>query len=305
MAIQITRIGKFGLYIDTPVMPAAGTFGFGDAYRNLIDIEKIGALVTNPVTYEPYSPASGTRVVPLDAGVLLHTGIPNPGIRQVVMQYRQMWAALPVPVIVHVVENKPERLRTCCEILDREESVDAIEVGLYDDITYKEAADMIAAATNGTEKPVIARLPVYDAFEIAEGVAEAGADALVVAAPPRGSARDPLTGRLVNGRVYGPLVKPMVLQLVQNLRQRVANVPIIGAGGIHSPQDARDYLDVGAVAVQVDAVTWVQPNLLERIARDLGGALKTRLSDALPDEWNPDMGDTEFKQLFDDPDKND
>ena len=92
----------------------------------------------------------------------------------------------------------------------------------------------------------------------------------------------------------------MVLQLVQSLRQRIEHVPIIGAGGIHSPQDARDYLDVGAVAVQVDAVSWVQPNLLERIARDLGGTLKTRMADALPDEWNPDMGDTEFRQFFDD-----
>lgn len=300
MALQITRVGKYGLIVDSPVMPAAGTFGFGDVYHNLMDVSKLGAIVTNPVTYEPYSPASGPRVVPLDAGVLLHTGLPNPGLRATIDQYRSTWAGLPVPVIVHVVENQPARLRKGCERLDAEDSVDAVEIGLHDDITYDEAARLIEAAVSGTEKPVLARLPVYDAFEIAGGVAEAGAAALVVAAPPRGTARDPHTGQLISGRVYGPLVKPMVLQLVQNLRQRLTDIPIIGAGGIHSPQDARDYLDSGAVAVQIDAVTWVQPNLLERIARDLGGSLKTRMMDALPDEWHPDMGDTEFKQLFDD-----
>jgi dihydroorotate dehydrogenase len=77
-------------------------------------------------------------------------------------------------------------------------------------------------------------------------------------------------------------------------------VPLIGAGGIHSLQDARDYLEAGAVAVQIDSVTWVQPRLLERIARDLSGGLVTRASDAYPDEWHPDMGDTEFRELFSD-----
>ena len=67
MATEITRPGKNSLVIETPVMPAAGTVGFGDVYRELIQFEKLGALVTNPVTYAPWSPATGTRVVPLDA----------------------------------------------------------------------------------------------------------------------------------------------------------------------------------------------------------------------------------------------
>ena len=57
--------------------------------------------------------------------------------------------------------------------------------------------------------------------------------------------------------------------------------------------DARDYIDAGAVAVQVDTATWAQPRMLERIARDLGGWIATRHKDALLDEWNPDMGQTE------------
>jgi dihydroorotate dehydrogenase len=73
MSIPLTRPGKHSLIVETPVMPAAGVFGFGEQYRDLIDLEKLGALVTNPVTYSPWSPATGTRVVPLDSGVLVHS----------------------------------------------------------------------------------------------------------------------------------------------------------------------------------------------------------------------------------------
>jgi dihydroorotate dehydrogenase len=76
-------------------------------------------------------------------------------------------------------------------------------------------------------------------------------------------------------------------------------VPIIGAGGIHSPEDARDYLEAGARAVQVDSVTWVEPRMLEIIARDLGGLTVTRALDALGDEWYPGMSDHTMAQRRD------
>src|SRR3990172_6552964 len=92
MTVEITRPDKHTLMIDTPVMPAAGTFGFGDAYRGIIQVEKLRAIVTNPVSYKPWHPASGTRVIPLDAGVLVHTGLPNPGISKVLSHNRAAWS---------------------------------------------------------------------------------------------------------------------------------------------------------------------------------------------------------------------
>ncbi|MCA9885081.1 MAG: hypothetical protein KC546_01090 [Anaerolineae bacterium] len=301
MPISITRPGKNALFISSPVMPAAGTFGFGSVYRGLLNYDKLGAIVTNPVTYQPWSPAAGQRVVPLDAGVLMHTGLPNVGLKKVLREYSQVWGAIPCPVIVHLVATSVEDVRKSAEMLDHAESVAAIELGLPDDISWEDAQHLTTAAVRGAlEKPVIVRLPIGDAFEIAQPVAEAGAGALVVAAPPRGTARDKASGKLVQGRVYGPLVKPIALHMVQVLHERLPDIPIIGAGGIHSIDDARDYLESGAVAVQVDAATWVQPNLLERIARDLAGGLVTRMSDAFPDEWHADMGDTEFRDRFSD-----
>ncbi len=296
MAIEIARPGKQSLIVATPVMPAAGTVGFGDRYKALLDYEKLGAVVTNPVTVAPWRPASGTRIVPLDAGVLVHTGLPNPGLSKVISQNRRDWAALPIPVIVHLVGASAAKMKRAVEIVDEVDEIAAVELGLGDDIEEKDAVNLVREASR-IEKPLLVRLPFYECRGLALPVAEAGADALVMTAAPRGTARDRHTGRLVSGRVYGPLIKPMILRLVGRLRREVpADLPIIASGGIHSPQDARDYMEAGAVAVQVDTATWAQPKMLERIARDLGGWIATRQKDAFPDEWNPDMSHTEAIQ---------
>jgi dihydroorotate dehydrogenase len=291
MSIELTRPGKNSLTVETPVMPAAGTFGFGDLYRDLIDIEKLGALVTNPVTYQPWSPASGTRVVTLDGGVLMHTGLPNLGLSKTLARYRAMWNTLPLPVILHMVATNTDDVRRCMAEIEREECVSAVELGLNDEVSPGEAGWLVRAAVEKSEKPLIVRLPLNDAERLARAAADSGADAVVACAPPRGTARD-TSGRLIGGRLYGPMVKPIILRLVGQIARQV-DVPVIGAGGVHNPQDARDYIEAGARAVQVDSVTWVQPKMLEIIARDLGGLVLTRAAGALDDEWHPGIGETE------------
>ena len=212
MTVEITRPDKNTLILDTPVMPAAGTFGFGDVYRGIVQIEKLGAIITNPVTYQPWHPASGTRVIPLDAGVLVHTGLPNAGISKTLAQYRTAWEKLPVPIIMHIVATTPQEVARCASRIEAEQVVAAIELGLNDDTAPANAEDLVRAALKQTEKPLLVRLPMQDAYELAGPVADEGAGALVVTAPPRGTARDPYSGRLVPGRIYGPLVKPMALR---------------------------------------------------------------------------------------------
>lgn len=290
--IELTRPGKNSLTLETPVMPAAGTFGYGDLYRDLIDIEKLGALVTNPVTYQAWNPASGTRVVPLDGGMLLHTGLPNPGLGKIVNKYRGAWKMLPLPVIVHVVATTPEDVRRCAVTLDREDSVSAIELGLNDDVSNADAERFVQTAVEHAEKPVIVRLPFTNVETLAEIASDAGAGAVVISGAPRGTARD-ASGRLVSGRVYGPLLKPIILRIVGQMARKLP-LPVIGCGAIHSAQDARDYLEAGARAVQIDSATWIQPDLIEIIARDLGGLVLTQPSGALLDEWYPGIGQTEI-----------
>lgn len=265
-------------------MNAAGTLGFGDQYHDLFELSSLGAFVTNPLTYTPWNPATGTRVVALDAGVLLHTGLPNPGLSKVIEQNRAVWERLPMPVIAHVVVNNADEVRRCMSMLDQEESVEAIELGLSDEISPAEIEWYVKMAVGQIEKPVLARLPFGASLDQAQAAVDGGADALVLFSAPRGTARD-MGGRLVAGRVYGPLVHPLVLRMVGQLARRMPRIPLIAAGGIHSPQDARDYIDAGATAVQVDSVTWVAPKLLEEIARDLGGMTTTQKANTIDDDF--------------------
>lgn len=294
--IELTRSGKTPLVVENPVMPAAGTFGYdGAAYRDLIDLTKLGAMVTNPVTLKPRHAARGPRVVPLPSGVLVHTGLPNPGISRLVKQYGVRWAHSLAPVIVHVAATTPAEVGRCAGTLERCEGVSGIELGLHDQAVPDEIALLVQAVIENTQLPLLVCVPLYSAVESARAAQDAGAGGLVVAAAPRGTARDPDTGQLVGGRVYGPWLKPLALRAVGQVA-RIASVPVIGGGGIHSADDARDFLEAGASAVQVDTVTWTNPHLLEVIARNLGGLELTRAAGALADEWEPGMGQTMLMQ---------
>jgi dihydroorotate dehydrogenase (NAD+) catalytic subunit len=293
MSTDVTRPGKHVLTLEIPVMPAAGTFGFGDVYRDLIKYDKLGAFVTNPVTYAQWTPAHGPRVVPLPGGVLLHTGHPNAGISKVMAKYRNTWDAMPMPVVLHILATSVDDVRKCASRADAEAVVDAIELGIDDDTDWQTVERMVSSAVKNIDKPVLVRVPSSNAVELAQVAADHGAGAIVACAPPKGLVRDPLSGQLVRGRLYGTLVKPTVLRIVERLAEILSEVPIIGAGGIHDAQDARDYLECGARAVQIDSITWIDPSRLELIARDLGGLVLTREIGALADQWHPGKGETE------------
>lgn len=278
--IELTRPGKYSLIVKSPLMNAAGILGYSNPYGDMLPMDRLGAFVTNPITYEQWSPAAGTRVVPLPAGVLMHTGLPNPGLKRVLKENRNIWRHHRLPVIVHLVATDISGIRRAMGVIEQEDVISAIELGLEDDIPWQDAERFVRAATERSEKPVLVRLPLLDAYAIADAVDQAGAAALVIGAPPRGTARDPHSGRLVSGRVYGPLVKPIALRVLSNLAGRLTDLPMIGAGGIHNPQDARDFLEAGARAVQVDSALWVQPDLISQIADDLGGGVNTISGDA-------------------------
>ncbi|MBK9748172.1 MAG: hypothetical protein IPO91_15540 [Chloroflexi bacterium] len=189
MSYRITQSGKHSLILETPVMNAAGMLGFGDNYRDLLKYEKLGAFVTNPITYAPRSPANGTRIVPLDAGVLVHTGLPNPGMNKVISGYRAVWEKLGAPIITHIVVTTPDEIRRCLQAVDREEIIDAVELGLHDETTPQEVERLIKVARESVEKPLLVVLPFNAAQDMAQAIIAAGGDALVACSAPRHGAR--------------------------------------------------------------------------------------------------------------------
>jgi len=300
-AVDLAPNHKTGLVLANPTMPAAGCFGFGMEYARLVEVEALGAIVVGPVTARPRRGAEPPRTLPLLpsqgglGGVLLHTGLANPGIAAVVRRYSRAWTRSPVPVIVHVAGTSPGEAASCCRRLVSIEAVASIELGLPDTASLDDAVAIIRAARTAASQPLIVRLPLAWADTLCEAAVEAGADALTVAAPPRGTVRlsprpearpegSPKstwheTGfcerlpknlvsaptRFVTGRLYGPFVHPLALRALRRVAELVP-APLIGCGGINSVEDGLAFLHAGATAVQVSGALWRDPTCLARVA---------------------------------------
>jgi dihydroorotate dehydrogenase (NAD+) catalytic subunit len=138
--------------------------------------------------------------------------------------------------------------------LERVEGAAGVEIGLPPEVD--QAAVRAFAMAAAGELPVVLRLPFERAAELAgrlAGVLAESGTAAISLAPPRGALRGP-SGGLVHGRLYGPAVFPLALAAVRALAQ--AGVPVIGSGGVYSPEDYEAMLGAGAIAVQLDAVLW-------------------------------------------------
>ena len=279
---------KAGLALANPVMPAAGCFGLGTEYARLVEAEALGAVVVGPITAAPRRGAEPPRTLPIPGGVLLHTGLANPGVAAVVRRYARAWARSPVPVIVHVASTTPDEAASCCRRLSGVEAVAGIELGLPNPAdgsiepsgrglagVSTDATATIRAARTAASQPLIVRLPLLWAHALCEAAVEAGADALTVAAPPRGTVWHERSRRFVTGRLYGPFVHPLALRALRRVAELVS-VPLIGCGGVHSVEDGQALLRAGAVAVQVGGALWRDPACLARIARGLSPAGEPR-----------------------------
>jgi dihydroorotate dehydrogenase (NAD+) catalytic subunit len=269
--VELAPNHKTGLTLANPVMPAAGCFGFGPEYTRLVEVEALGAVVVGPVTAGKRRGANPPRTLAIPGGVLLHTGLANPGVAAVARRYARVWTRSPVPVIVHVAGTSPGETAACCRRLASVEAVAGIELGLADTVSPDDAIAIVQAARATAGQPLIVRLPLTGdspPYSLCEAVVGAGADALTIAAPPRGTAWYEPGEHFVRGRLYGPFVHPLALRALRRVAELVS-VPIVGCGGIHGTEDARAFLHAGATAIQVGGALWRDPSCLARIARDL------------------------------------
>ncbi len=237
-------------FLSIPLLNAAGTLGFTPDARSPVDMARLGAFVTNPVSRAARTPARGERYIPYPGGFLLHTGLPNPGLSAVIRLYGKRWARSPLPVIVHLLAHEAASLGKMVERLEDVEGVMGVEIGLPPDGDPDLAYGMAAAALG--ELPVIVRVPFECCDEIAAAVAEAGVSAISLGAP-RGTLMGQ-DGNLVSGRLYGPGVFALALEAVHKLSG--LGIPLIGAGGVYRQADVDAMLSAGAMAVQLDAVLW-------------------------------------------------
>jgi dihydroorotate dehydrogenase (NAD+) catalytic subunit len=266
--IDLAPNNPYGLTLASPVLTAAGCFGYGVEYARTVDIERIGAIVTRSTTPYQRRVARPPRLLETPAGLLVAGPWPNPGLDRVVERYTRTWATWRTPVLLSVEGTSPAEYADVAATLEGVEGIAGLELNLV--AHAGQVAAIVRAARAATQLPLLAKLPALDVglTELARAAAEAGADTVVVAAMPRGLAADPRTGERLTGWLCGPAQRPLALRLVAEVAGSV-DVPVVGGGGIATADDARQFLAAGASAVQIGAALLADPGAAARIADEL------------------------------------
>ena len=274
LSVQLARKNKRGLLLANPVMTASGTFGYGTEYAEVLDIQRLGAVICKGTTLKPRPGNPQPRLWETAGGVLNSIGMENIGIDALIEEKAPLWAQWKVPIIVNILGESIQDYAKLAKRLDKVSGVSGIEVniscpnvsagGMEFGASPESAAEVTAAVKSKTTLPIIVKLSpnVTDIAEIACAAADAGADAISLINTLKGMAidtknRKPLLGNVCGG-LSGPAIKPVALYMVYQVA-RAVKVPVIGCGGIATANDALEFIMAGASAVQVGTAIFANP----------------------------------------------
>jgi len=275
MAVEIA-----GIKLRNPVMPASGTFGYGEEYAPFLDLEKIGAIVTKGLSLKPKAGNPTPRIAETISGMLNAIGLQNVGIEAFIQHKMPFLRTVNTPVIANFFGSTLEeygevakRLNDIPEIAAAELNISCPNVkqgGIVFGTDPIAASEVVALVRKNLQKPLIVKLTpnVTDITVVARAVEEAGADAIACINTITGMSVDIHTRkpRIANrtGGLSGPAIRPIAVRMVHQVVQSV-KVPVIGIGGISRPMDAIEFLIVGARAVQVGTANFVDPSVMQTI----------------------------------------
>ena len=282
---QLSRT-VFGRHFQNPVLLAAGTAGFGRELSGVVDLDRLGGLVTKAVSVEPRSGNRPPRVAEFRGGMLNSVGLANPGLTTVREEYLP-WLSTHLrraQVLVNVVGFTVEEYGEVVAGLNGAAGVGGFELNLScpntsaGGIEFGASEDcvrrIVSLCRSRTGLPLIAKLsPVLpDIAGMALVARDAGADGVtVVNTLPgllHGGAGVPRLGN-GNGGVSGPALLPIGVLAAARVVERTGGMPVIGCGGVRSAEDVREYLKVGAALVAVGTAGLADPRLPERIVHEL------------------------------------
>jgi dihydroorotate dehydrogenase (NAD+) catalytic subunit len=287
-----------GVRFSNPVLVASGTFGYGEEYNELINISKLGGIITKSVTSEPREGNPPPRTVETSCGMLNAIGLTNVGVDRFVKEKLPFLRKQKTKVIVNVAGSTIQEYVDVVRRLNRCRGIDMLEIniscpnvaegGLAFGAKAESARACIKQIRENTSYPLIAKLSpnVTDIVEIAQAVEDAGADAVSLINTLIGMAidvekRQPILGN-VTGGLSGPAIKPVALAMVWKVA-RAIKPPVIGIGGIMSTRDALEFLLAGACMVQVGCGNFVDPQTSVKIIEGLSEYLKEKKINRITD----------------------
>lgn len=263
-----------GLVLDNPVMTASGTFGYGEEFADIIDLNRLGAIIVKGTTLNHREGNPYPRMAETPSGMLNAVGLQNKGVDYFINNIYPRIKDYQCKIIVNVSGASIDDYVAVCEKLKPLERVDGIEVniscpnvkqgGMAFGTTCEGAASVTAAVRKAYSKPMIIKLSpnVTDIASIAKAVESEGADAVSLTNTFLGMAIDvekqaPILSTITGG-LSGPCIRPIAVRMVWQVAKAV-NIPVIGLGGIMNGRDALEFMLAGANAIEVGTANFINP----------------------------------------------
>jgi dihydroorotate dehydrogenase (NAD+) catalytic subunit len=279
------RVSVAGIELVNPIVAASGTFGYGIEFEEIVSLEAIGGFVTKGISLTPMAGHAAPRIIQTAAGMLNAIGLQNVGVEEFIQRKLPPFGRYPkAKIIVNVFGYTVGDYIAVIENLNNAPGISAYELnvscpnvhagGMVFGSDAVSLEYLVRQAKAASTVPLIVKLSpnVTSIATMAKVAADAGADALSLTNTFLGMSIDVETRRPrltnITGGLSGPAIKPIALRMVYEASKAV-KIPILGMGGIVTPEDAVEYLLAGATAVQVGTASYADPRAVERLARDL------------------------------------
>lgn len=289
---QIDLSLKIGpMTLKNPIITASGTFGYGLEFADLLDLSRLGAIVLKGLSLKPRRGNEQPRIAETASGMLNSIGLQNVGVEEFLEKKLPELVKYKPTIIANIFGQTIEEYVELAKIFEQVKEVAAIELNLScpnvkkGGIGFGTDPQLVQSLTAKVREVyrgcLIAKLTpnVTDICPLALAAKEAGADALSCINTLRGMAVDIHSRRpklsTVTGGLSGPAIKPVALAMIHAIRQKV-DIPIIGIGGITTIEDVLEFLIVGAVAVQLGTVNYINATIAEKMVEQLELELANR-----------------------------
>lgn len=267
-----------------PVMTASGTFGYGYDYEDFLSLENLGAIVVKATTLNKREGNPYPRMAETPSGMLNAVGLQNNGVEYFCNKIYPKLENKKTNVVVNVSGSTIEEYVEVAKHINTLPNIPAIELniscpnvkegGMAFGTNPSMTHSVVSQVRKVYDKTLIVKLSpnVTNIVEIAQAAQAAGADSLSLINTLLGMAvdsekRQPLLSTITGG-LSGPAIKPVALRCVWQVAKQT-KLPIIGIGGIMTPQDAIEFILVGATAIQVGTANFIHPNISEEIAKGI------------------------------------
>jgi dihydroorotate dehydrogenase (NAD+) catalytic subunit len=258
-----------------PIWVASGTFGYGTEAPDLIDVNKLGAIVTKSITREPREGNPPPRIVETPSGMINSIGLANIGVKKYIKEMLPIYEDLSTKIIMNIAGTDIDEYIDILELMENQSSSitgyeiniscpnvnkGGMEFGIDCDMTAKLTEEL----RSRTDRLIIMKLSpnVSDIVSIGKASQDSGADAVSAINTVVGMSINANTGKsnifTTYGGLSGPAIKPIGLAAVNKLYKDLS-IPIIGMGGIVSSTDVAEYILAGSTSVQVGTANFRNP----------------------------------------------